>query len=719
MGKAEAASDVYSLGVIAWEMLAGARPFDSASPFALPELQRKGVGDAFYRLRPDLGTGVGRLLARALAFDAARRPAPVTAFTAELADALQASAIDSRLARLWVLRRSRRWMLAGGATALVGAAAGGWWLRDWLAPLDPEERVIDFPRGASAEMAGFSIQHELTERAIREFPGGGVSAMRCISRDQGQLHRRLTPAAEAVGFSPRLEGVGALPAGVRDRRRWPSSPVIFAPRFDVGFQPTRDGVRAHRHQAGPHRLGWNSRGGDLPPAPSLVRLEMAYDPVRAAADGLRGRPDAHPRLHRPHRIPRRPGRVLRGWQPRRLDGVRRLRGASLRDSRVAEPFVPKVAPEPLPRMLCASLGRVGAREAAVGRVALHGVVCAREEAAALDEEACRVIGHRRIRDADERERIADDANDVVGRETILDVELSPAGASTGFLVGAEPDTRASRGDAVAHRRDHAGLDVQSGDRCLFPAGDGRAAAFALPDAGLTKIPPQVLPRTTVSFTKRFPAAPKKIPLPCAASKPEKPVMTQFSTLSVPTELTVMPLPVPTFKRETPQRHRVADPAVDRDRVSGRRVDEGRDAGGRLDRHALGDRHGAVAAGVEDDGLAVRVELQDRAGEGLAGGVTLSQELALLPERAETKTRLARREGRRGGRETERPRGKDQASRRRAFMESSFEDRRLFERDSRCRLGDAARRRVRREALPVIVLLPRRLDRAGAATARTP
>jgi hypothetical protein len=101
---------------------------------------------------------VGHVLARALEYEAKRRPR-AGEFAHELSEALAAQALNSPIARLWAhlvsSRRSRRWMLAGSGSALAGAAAGGWVLRNRLTPLSPEERVIDYPPGASDAMAGF------------------------------------------------------------------------------------------------------------------------------------------------------------------------------------------------------------------------------------------------------------------------------------------------------------------------------------------------------------------------------------------------------------------------------------------------------------------------------------------------------------------------------------------------------------------------------------
>jgi hypothetical protein len=240
------------------------------------------VGDRFYRLRPDLGTRVGRLLGRSLAFEASPRPAPVAAFTGELADAIVAGTMDSPLARLWVLRRSRRWILTGGAAALVGAAAGGWWLRDWLTPLDPEERVIDFAPGASAEMAGFSIHHEITERAILEFPGGAVGAMRYLSPGQGQAHKTLTLRQKEWAFR-RGWKAWALCRPESGFAALGVASGTFAPRFDAGLRLVGTGVELIATKQ--IRTGWDGihAAASLPPAPRLLRLEIVYDPARASA----------------------------------------------------------------------------------------------------------------------------------------------------------------------------------------------------------------------------------------------------------------------------------------------------------------------------------------------------------------------------------------------------------------------------------------------------
>jgi len=173
-------------------------------------------------------------------------------------------------------------MLASGATALVGAAVGGWWLRDRLTPLDAADRVIDFPRGDSAELAGFGITRELTERAIRGFPGGAVTAMRYLTPDQGTLYKRLTPRQRewALRRGWKLSALcrpesGLAGVGVENG----TSPPAFVAHIEavrdraelIAVTQVRDGVDGIRASLSP------------PPAPTLMRLEMAYDPVSARA----------------------------------------------------------------------------------------------------------------------------------------------------------------------------------------------------------------------------------------------------------------------------------------------------------------------------------------------------------------------------------------------------------------------------------------------------
>jgi serine/threonine protein kinase len=118
--KITAASDIYSMGVVAFEMITGRRPFNASSGPQLLELQREGVRLNPADLRPNLSPEARAILLRALAFDPSARYENAAEFCNQLARALTDSEppIEIKPPRPW--SRIRKFVIGGLLILLVG-----------------------------------------------------------------------------------------------------------------------------------------------------------------------------------------------------------------------------------------------------------------------------------------------------------------------------------------------------------------------------------------------------------------------------------------------------------------------------------------------------------------------------------------------------------------------------------------------------------------------
>jgi tRNA A-37 threonylcarbamoyl transferase component Bud32 len=91
-----AATDIFALGAIAYEMITGRKPFNPETGFELLQMQQSGVRVKPADLRPSLSGGAQEQILKALAFDPSDRPAGPREFGDSLAQVLVPTAGEAR-----------------------------------------------------------------------------------------------------------------------------------------------------------------------------------------------------------------------------------------------------------------------------------------------------------------------------------------------------------------------------------------------------------------------------------------------------------------------------------------------------------------------------------------------------------------------------------------------------------------------------------------------
>jgi serine/threonine protein kinase len=96
------ASDIYSMAVLAYEMITGCRPFNASSAAEIAELQRQGVKAMPCFLRPQLNPKAQKVILKGLSLKARKRHQEANEFGATLANALLKDKGDGPLVKLLI-----------------------------------------------------------------------------------------------------------------------------------------------------------------------------------------------------------------------------------------------------------------------------------------------------------------------------------------------------------------------------------------------------------------------------------------------------------------------------------------------------------------------------------------------------------------------------------------------------------------------------------------
>jgi eukaryotic-like serine/threonine-protein kinase len=198
--KAGPAADIYSLAVVAWEMLSGRRAYEGRTPLEIATRKATDPPPSLADVWPEAPPAAVRLLARAMGPDPAARPATATALVDELARALEPSGGERPTASTVPLagRNGRGRPTAPAASAVRGGRPS------WLAPLLAIVAAVAIGAGALSAFGG-------SDEGSSGSGKGSASAKK--SKHSAKKAKNPAAAEQAPATSQPAEPAPAAPSG--------------------------------------------------------------------------------------------------------------------------------------------------------------------------------------------------------------------------------------------------------------------------------------------------------------------------------------------------------------------------------------------------------------------------------------------------------------------------------------------------------------------------